>query len=162
MLGTCQGFQLLLLLTARDPAVLSKGAFDAEDLELPLQLTPAAARSRMLGGADRLRLDCDLIALTDFSIALTVTVLLASCDCGIVLAVTVLLASCDCCIQLTVAAVLSNCSIELAVSFRQAARRCTQDPHDRARHRKPAYRRHYAEPVQQQRDAPSQTEAAVD
>merc|ERR1711934_735356 len=47
--GTCQGFQLLLLLTADDPRILSRGMFDAEDLELPLNMTDAAKNSRMFG-----------------------------------------------------------------------------------------------------------------
>jgi len=37
--GTCQGFQVLALLGARDARVLSFGAFDAEDLALPLDIS---------------------------------------------------------------------------------------------------------------------------
>lgn len=50
--GTCMGFQLISLLAAQNQTVLSHYAFDTSDVALPLELTPAAADSRMLGPDD--------------------------------------------------------------------------------------------------------------
>jgi gamma-glutamyl hydrolase len=49
--GTCQGFQLLNILTSKNVSVLSVDEFDSDDLSLPLELTVAAKASRMLGSA---------------------------------------------------------------------------------------------------------------
>ena len=46
--GTCMGMQVLSILGARDPSVLLSYAFDSEGLQLPLDVTPAAASSRLL------------------------------------------------------------------------------------------------------------------
>ena len=46
--GTCMGMQVLSILGANDPSVLQSFAYKSEDLILPLQLTPAAASSRLL------------------------------------------------------------------------------------------------------------------
>ena len=46
--GTCMGMQVLSILGARDPSVLLSNAYDSEGLILPLELTSAAASSRLL------------------------------------------------------------------------------------------------------------------
>ena len=46
--GTCMGMQVLSILGARDPSVLLSYAYDSEDLQLPLNLTAAAATSALL------------------------------------------------------------------------------------------------------------------
>lgn len=46
--GTCMGFQLLAVLGADDSSVLVRDVYDSEGLMLALQLTPAAATSRLL------------------------------------------------------------------------------------------------------------------
>jgi gamma-glutamyl hydrolase len=45
--GTCEGFQLLGILSAQDPNVLETYAFDSENLPLPLNFTSLAPKSRM-------------------------------------------------------------------------------------------------------------------
>jgi len=52
--GTCQGFQLLSVLVAQDPAVLKVEAFTPVEYMIPLNLTAAAMHSRLLG-SDTLR-----------------------------------------------------------------------------------------------------------
>lgn len=47
--GTCMGFQLLTMLAAKDDSVLCDGCFDSESLAIPLDYTPAAAKSRLFG-----------------------------------------------------------------------------------------------------------------
>lgn len=42
------GFQLLNILTAADPSVLSSNAFDSEDISWPLDFTQDAKNSRMI------------------------------------------------------------------------------------------------------------------
>jgi gamma-glutamyl hydrolase len=49
--GTCQGFQMLSILTANDTSVLEISAFDSENLPLALDVTPLAAASRMFAAA---------------------------------------------------------------------------------------------------------------
>ena len=45
--GTCMGLQTLLVLTS-DPDVLSSDAFDSEGLMLPLEISPAGEKSRLI------------------------------------------------------------------------------------------------------------------
>lgn len=49
--GTCMGLQTLSVLGAGTGRVLQTYAYDSEDLSLPLRLTAAAPRSRLLGSA---------------------------------------------------------------------------------------------------------------
>jgi len=50
--GTCMGFQTLNILAAQDPAVLSRNAFDSENIAWPLDLTAAGrSSSRMFADA---------------------------------------------------------------------------------------------------------------
>ena len=48
--GTCDGFEWLMQIAAEDDAVLTNG-FDSENMSVPLNLTAAAARSRLLAEA---------------------------------------------------------------------------------------------------------------
>jgi len=48
--GTCLGFETIAVVAAHDASVLS-GGFDSEDLPLALNLTAAAASSKLLGSA---------------------------------------------------------------------------------------------------------------
>ncbi len=66
--------QLLSVLISGDPAVLQRNAFADVEYVLPLQLTPAAANSRMLGSRDVdsvLQLHCHN-SLTEFQEQLAV------------------------------------------------------------------------------------------
>jgi len=47
--GTCQGFQLLNILTAQNISVLEVGAFDSDGFSWPLNMTSSANTSRMFG-----------------------------------------------------------------------------------------------------------------
>jgi len=47
--GTCMGFQTLTIIAAGSPSVLERGVFQSEGISLPLELTPEAASSRLLG-----------------------------------------------------------------------------------------------------------------
>ncbi|KAH3744570.1 peptidase C26 family protein [Pelomyxa schiedti] len=49
--GTCLGFEILCILTANDESVLQYDAYDAENLALPLALTPEYSTSILLGNA---------------------------------------------------------------------------------------------------------------
>jgi gamma-glutamyl hydrolase len=49
--GTCQGFQLLSILTADNETVDERYQYDSENLPLPLDFTPNAKSSRMFKNA---------------------------------------------------------------------------------------------------------------
>lgn len=50
--GTCQGFQVLCILAAGDPSVLQEGAYDSEDLPLPLDFNWTQAYASRAWGRD--------------------------------------------------------------------------------------------------------------
>ena len=80
--GSCQGMQVLALLAAQDPTVLSYGAFDAENLSLPLDVSwdghhssrllsattaPADVVATLSGTNSTLNLHHDGVRVSDFA-----------------------------------------------------------------------------------------------
>ena len=51
--GTCQGFQLLNIMTSGNWSILTRNAFNSENISLALDLQPGWNESRLLGTAPK-------------------------------------------------------------------------------------------------------------